>query len=679
MPQRHSRIPLVALGLVPASVVLVLLLGEDRAAQAFIDVPAESLSKLCKMADAIAVVRVEKVNQEKKGIVYRKVLDLKGNFPSPNRQFGETFTHILRTSPNPDWHRQDFDLQDEQNGRILAWAGEAKTAVVFQRGGEILVCVGKSWYATRGNPPRGEHWVQVGGCDSRFLRFFCGDADQLAAVIPDVLQSKAVKVPCLAGDPRAVSSNTARLREIDANARAMDYSNMANGEIEPWSTHRGNAQRTGNTDGKPGPIAPKVLWTFRFETLTTSPVPRERQLYVGGLSGLNTPALYGLDTDPLAHDRVTFSRRMPCLKAPPAAAPALIDSRLVFGGMGQTEGADLSCVRASDGFPLWQQPLPGKLVHLEGTPAVVGGKLYLGAGHGGVVSVELNRVTYEDKELSLFEAEKVLAQRWQALTDHYQRARKQAPESAREPTDDMLPRPRPLWRWQQGKARWYVAAPLAVTHNRVVAASAYLEDDKVGERALLGLDPDHGRPHWKVPLRLNSWAGASIDGPFVLVGCSSIRLDPAAVQGARGEMVAVDLLTGQVTWRKDVPGGILSAAAFRDGLAVFTATDGMVRAWEVASGGERFRYDAGSPLFAGAAWVGGTIYIVGLDAVVHAVAVKDGKELWKLDLKTDPACKISGMVFDSPIVHGGRLYLTARNLGEKAARAPNVVVCIGEK
>ena len=27
-----------------------------------------------------------------------------------------------------------------------------------------------------------------------------------------------------------------------------------------WTTYRGNAQRTGNTDGKPGPASPAVLW-----------------------------------------------------------------------------------------------------------------------------------------------------------------------------------------------------------------------------------------------------------------------------------------------------------------------------------------------------------------------------------------------------------------------------------
>jgi len=34
-------------------------------------------------------------------------------------------------------------------------------------------------------------------------------------------------------------------------------------EPGPWATYRGNLQRTGNTDGKPGPKQPAVLWAMK--------------------------------------------------------------------------------------------------------------------------------------------------------------------------------------------------------------------------------------------------------------------------------------------------------------------------------------------------------------------------------------------------------------------------------
>jgi outer membrane protein assembly factor BamB len=74
-----------------------------------------------------------------------------------------------------------------------------------------------------------------------------------------------------------------------------------------------------------------------------------------------------------------------------------------------------------------------------------------------------------------------------------------------------------------------------------------------------------------------------------------------------------------------------------------------------------------------------TVYAADLKGVVHALNLADGKRVWGLDLATDPATKAPGMVYGSPIVHGGRLYLATCNLGEKATPTQNMIVCIGDK
>src|SRR5262249_41023347 len=153
---------------------------------------------------------------------------------------------------------------------------------------------------------------------------------------------------------------------------------------------------------------------------------------------------------------------------------------------------------------------------------------------------------------------------------------------------------------------------------------------------------------WKVPLKLNPWAGPTV-GPYVLVGCSSIRLDSKGVEGATGEVVAVELDTGKVKWRRDVPGGGLSAIAVREGLAIFTATDGKVRAWDALTGADRWTYDAKAPYFAGPAVTKTTVYAADLKGVVHALNLADGKREWALDLGTDPATKAPSMVYGSPV------------------------------
>jgi outer membrane protein assembly factor BamB len=359
---------------------------------------------------------------------------------------------------------------------------------------------------------------------------------------------------------------------------------------------------------------------------------------------------------------------------------------LVFGdGFHTDEAASLRCVRAADGFPLWRLTIPGDLVHFEGTPTSTSGghtdahnKLYVGGGNAGVLCLAPGVVQFEGRDYDLMHWQGVLEQRWKELLANYEVDVKKDPIFTVRPDESMLPQPGPKRFWQQGEGKWHVDAPVAMVEDRVLAASAYLDDDKTGERALVCLKAKDGEVLWKAPLKLNPWAGPTV-GPYVLVGCSSIRLDPKAVDGARGEVVAVELDTGKVRWRRDVPGGVLSAVAVRSGLAIFTATDGKLRAWDALTGAERWTYDGKAPFFAGPAVTKTTVYAADLKGIVHALNLADGKRQWQLDLGTDPATKAPGMVYGSPVVHRGRLYLATCNLGDGGGRTPNVVVCIGDK
>src|SRR5262249_44454605 len=135
---------------------------------------------------------------------------------------------------------------------------------------------------------------------------------------------------------------------------------------EPWSTYRGNLQRTGNTDNVAGPAAPKVLWVHKStEHFIAAPVPAGDRVYVSGLGAFNVSTFAALAIDPKATQRVIWSKTTPYLKLPTVSSPALFDGKLIFGdGMHQTDGAALHCLRAEKGLPLWQLPVPGKLVHL---------------------------------------------------------------------------------------------------------------------------------------------------------------------------------------------------------------------------------------------------------------------------------------------------------------------------
>src|SRR5262249_18600088 len=215
---------------------------------------------------------------------------------------------------------------------------------------------------------------------------------------------------------------------------------------EPWSTYRGNLQRTGNTDCVAGPSAPKVLWVYRSQDhFIAAPVPAGDRVHVSGLGAFNVSNFAALAADPKASQRVAWSKTTPYLKLPTVSSPAVSDGKLIFGdGMHQTDGAVLHCLRADKGMPLWQLPVPGKLVHLEGAPAIHEGRVYLGGGAAGVMCIDINRVTLDGKEMDLAAIQKILDKRWSELLAKYEEDKKKDPDFAVPPSEDQLLKPAPV-------------------------------------------------------------------------------------------------------------------------------------------------------------------------------------------------------------------------------------------
>src|SRR5690349_19300512 len=81
------------------------------------------------------------------------------------------------------------------------------------------------------------------------------------------------------------------------------------GAAEPWATYRGNPERTGCTDGKAGPAAPKVLWSLPSqEHFIAAPVPSAERLFVSGVGAFNVSTFRALATDPKAAERLAWSK-----------------------------------------------------------------------------------------------------------------------------------------------------------------------------------------------------------------------------------------------------------------------------------------------------------------------------------------------------------------------------------
>lgn len=450
--------------------------------------------------------------------------------------------------------------------------------------------------------------------------------------------------------------------------------------LEPWATYRGNSERTGNTDGKAGPATPKVLWVMKSKDhFIATPVPFENRLFLSGLGPFNVADFFCLNADAKAAKRVAWTKTTPYLRLPTVSSPGLFNGKAVFGdGMHQTDGATLHCLSAPDGLPLWQLPVPGTLVHLEGSPTIADGRVYIGAGAGGVLCVELERVTFQGKEMKIAEVDKLIRARWKELQDKYEIEKKKDPDFAVPPTEDQLPRAAPFRVWQEGSERWHVDAPVTVAGERVLVGSAFLDKEKVGDRSLQCLDAKTGKLVWRTPLALNPWGGASVSGNLAVISGSSIGYYPSLLKGAQGDVAAYDLADGKEKWRKPLKAGVVSCVALSEGMAIATATDGKVRAFDLGNGEKRWIYENSTPFFAAPAVAGGIVYAGDLKGVVHAIDLKTGQKQWTLDLGTHPEVQSPGMIYGGPIVHGGRIYVATCNLEGATAGGPTAVVCIGE-
>ncbi len=451
--------------------------------------------------------------------------------------------------------------------------------------------------------------------------------------------------------------------------------------VADWPTYRGNAERTGSIDDRPGPAKPRVLWHYGGkENYVGSPCIAGKRVCVAGLGAFNSGVVHALDTAS-SDKRLAWSKAPPLLKLPVVSSPIAAGDWVLFGdGMHQTDGASLHAVLADSGRLLWKYDLPGRLVHMEGSPTIVANRVYLGAGNGGLLCLDAARLSLAGKEQSSAEIKKELDAEWQKLVAAYEQEKKVDPDFAIPPTEDSLPKAAPKLLWQQGAGVWHVDAPVAVAGDKVLAASAYLDLEKSGERALICLHATTGETLWKTPLDQNPWAGATIAGDLAILGTSTIRLEPKDIPRGRGSLVALNLSDGSPRWKKLLPGGVVSSVAVKGSLVISTATDGLVRANDVATGDLKWTYPAGTPLFAGPAIAGDIVYVGDLKGVVHAIGLADGKGQWKLDLNaatTKDAATKDAMIYGSPVVHEGKIYVGTCNLSA-AGKGQQAIVCIGE-
>jgi hypothetical protein len=187
-------------------VVLVLLCASCAGlAWGYIEVPY-TLGKVVEDSTNIVLVEVTRVQKDKGLILFKKVKDLKGKYA------GE---QIKQNIGNGD---RGFHPREAQN--IMRWAAVGERAVFFCNEEASETCIGTYWHQCY----REDQWWGMSHAEPYLLRTFCGDVEDLARAVLDIIDGKEVVVPCL------VDANTAQLHQrkgklqrLKASLKRLEY------------------------------------------------------------------------------------------------------------------------------------------------------------------------------------------------------------------------------------------------------------------------------------------------------------------------------------------------------------------------------------------------------------------------------------------------------------------------
>jgi HEAT repeat protein len=149
--------------------ILAALLLASGIAHAYIDA-TPTLGKLIKDSECITLLEVDKVNGEKRVVIYKKLADLKGTLPSAE----------LRHQITIGWHPRESQI-------IFDWAEPGKRAVCFQNGKIGVLCIGTYWYQT--SALESPWWTMSSGRPELSLAYW-GSVDRLRQAVADVQAGK---------------------------------------------------------------------------------------------------------------------------------------------------------------------------------------------------------------------------------------------------------------------------------------------------------------------------------------------------------------------------------------------------------------------------------------------------------------------------------------------------------
>src|SRR4051812_28385976 len=171
---------------------LVLLTVAVRPGGAYVE-ERYTLPRVLNESTNILLLKVEKVNKERKLIYFRKIADIKGKHST------DVIKHNVGVG----------GFNDKEKRLPIEWAEPGKIAIMFHNGGASETCIGGYWYQAYAG---GEWWNHSHG-EPYMCRTYCGDIEGLKAAVEQLLKSEDVVVPA------TVSRTDVRIQKVRASMK----------------------------------------------------------------------------------------------------------------------------------------------------------------------------------------------------------------------------------------------------------------------------------------------------------------------------------------------------------------------------------------------------------------------------------------------------------------------------
>ncbi len=389
-----------------------------------------------------------------------------------------------------------------------------------------------------------------------------------------------------------------------------------------WPVFRGNLARTGVVPGDPEPTSGGIRWRYTSgdEAYLSSPAVVGNRVYFTTASirigrGRGEIVCLNADTGELAWKTrpdnydATFS------------SPAIQGEYLVVGeGLHTTTDARIICLSLApgrEGEILWSYRTRS---HVESTPVIHDGKVYVGAGDkGGYYCFALD--------------------------------------------GDGAGGPKILWH-RQGEDYLDAETSIVAAGDRFYAG---LGNDG---KALVEFDAETGQELRRIQMPYPVFSPPAIVNGKLYVGCGNGDFAMTADQlelPTGGKLIRVDLDTFSIDWDYDLPDTVLGSPAVARGKVYAGCRNGEL--FVFTTDGQLLRKHAtGAEILTSPAIGERTVYVLSTSGVLQAFDTRTGRAVWERTVGNVPGANQFGYI-SSPAIARGRAYLGTQVDG---------FVCVGQ-